>query len=73
MNIAIQSQALALPNADRASLALKLLESLDDQPCDAMEAIWLQTAQQRASQIDTGVVQLVPYDQVRLQAQALCK
>lgn len=70
---AIEESALRLPKPDRAHLVHVLLDSLDD-PSDASIAqLWLQEAQRRAIEIDTGKVALVSGEDLERQAQALFK
>lgn len=75
MNSHFQSQALALPPQERASLAMALLSSLEDQAISANQVsqAWLDIAVERARQVDAGEVELIPYETVREQAQALCR
>jgi hypothetical protein len=75
MNSNLQTQALALPNEERALLAMALLGSLEDQasPNKKLSLAWLEIASERARQIDAGEVELIPYETVRSQAQALCR
>jgi putative addiction module component (TIGR02574 family) len=69
----IEESALRLPKPDRAHLVHVLLDSLDD-PSDADKAqLWLQEAQRRAVEIDTGKVALVSGEDLERQVQALFK
>jgi putative addiction module component (TIGR02574 family) len=59
-------KALALPPEARAALAGSLLESLDDEPCDeSVEAAWNEEIKRRIEEIDSGKVQMIPYEEVR--------
>ena len=71
----LQTEALALPSQERALLAMALLSSLEDQAASAAHVSqdWLEIAAERARQIDAGEVELIPYEIVREQAQALCR
>lgn len=73
MNSHLQTQALALPSEERALLATALLGSLEDQvsSTEKVSQAWLEIASERARQIDAGEVELIPYETVRSQAQAL--
>jgi len=55
---------LALPNSSRAFLAEKLLESIDyEEELDVSED-WKNEALRRAKEIDDGVVECVPADEL---------
>ena len=69
----IQNAALLLPQAERATLAQKLLLSLETLPEDEIQQTWLQEALRRARQIDAGEVRLIPAEDVMHKAQALLK
>jgi putative addiction module component (TIGR02574 family) len=65
-------KALALPPEARAALAGSLLESLDDEPCDeSVEAAWNEEIKRRIEEIDSGKVQMIPYEEVRRRLAAL--
>lgn len=66
-------EALSLPVQQRAELAAQLLSSLDALSESEIEALWLQEAAHRASQIDQGLSKLIPAEEVRRQANALLK
>ena len=70
---AIISQALSLPAQQRAELAAQLLSSLDALTEAEIEALWLQEAANRASQMDQGLSIRIPAEEVRHQANALLK
>ncbi len=62
----ILRKALALPPDERAALAGSLLESLDEHPPDpGVEAAWSEEIKRRIEEIDSGKVQLIPYEEVR--------
>jgi putative addiction module component (TIGR02574 family) len=62
----ILKKALALPPDDRAALAGSLLESLDGHPPDpGIEAAWSEEIRRRIEEVDSGKVQLIPYEEVR--------
>lgn len=71
----LQTEALALPSQERALLAMALLSSLEDQaPSEPqVSQAWLEIAAERARQIDASEAELIPYETVREQAQALCR
>lgn len=59
-------KALALPPEARAEIADSLLESLDSAPPDEdVEAAWSKEIKRRMDDIDSGKVQLIPYEEVR--------
>ena len=65
---ALQAEVLRLPPTDRARLLDRLIASLD---ADAeSEAAWDQLAHQRDEELETGVIQAVPLEEVvaRLEA-----
>jgi putative addiction module component (TIGR02574 family) len=62
----ILKKALALPPEARAALADSLLESLDEEPVDGgVEAAWSEEIKRRIEEIDSGKVQMIPYEEVR--------
>lgn len=69
----LEQEALHLPEEERAALAQKILLSLDE-PSEAENAVaWLAEARRRAEELDKGLVQPVPADEVRKKAQALLR
>ncbi len=69
----IEDKALHLSEEDRAELVQKLLISLDS-PSEAENAAdWLLEAQRRAKELDKGIVQPIPAEEVRRKAQALLR
>lgn len=56
---AIAKQALHLPVKERAKLAQRLLESLDDLTEAEAEKLWVAEAERRAKELDEGKVQPV--------------
>ncbi len=69
----IEAAVLHLPENERAELAQKLLLSLDVRSEDDIAENWLEEAQRRARELDEGIVQPVPADEVRRKAQALLR
>ncbi len=69
----IAHQALSLPATLRAELAAQLLSSLDDLPEAEIEPLWLRVAAQRAEQLDRGLSERIPAQEVRRQAMALLR
>jgi putative addiction module component (TIGR02574 family) len=63
---AILRKALTLPPEARAAIANTLLESLDQSPPEEnVEAAWSEEIECRIEAIDSGKVQLIPYEEVR--------
>ena len=52
LSTTLEAQALSLPLSDRAELASKLIASLDELQEAETESIWLDVAQNRATQLD---------------------
>lgn len=69
----IEQEALHLPALDRAKLAHKLLLSLEDMSEPEIEEAWLDEAERRAAEIDQGLVQLIPAEEVSRKARALLR
>ncbi len=59
--------AASLPEADRATLAGVLIESLEGDPDEGVETAWTAEVNRRAAEIDSGEVALVPWEDVRKQ------
>jgi putative addiction module component (TIGR02574 family) len=68
---AIEQSVLRLPKPDRAHLVHLLLDSLDDPSDTDIQALWLNAAQRRADEIDSGKVKLVSGEDLERQVQAL--
>lgn len=69
----IEREALELPLTERAALVRKLLLSLEDFSESEHDQAWLNEAERRAAEIDTGTVRLVPSNEVSRKARALLK
>ncbi|MCY3956247.1 MAG: addiction module protein [Nitrospira sp.] len=69
----IEDEALHLSEEERAELAQKLLLSLDVPTMDEIEEDWLIEARRRARELDEGIVQPIPADEVRKKARALLR
>ena len=69
----IEDDALQLSEEVRAKLVQKLLLSLDLPSEEEVAENWLVEAQRRARELDEGVVQPVPADEVRRKAQTLLR
>ena len=60
-------QAVQLPERDRATLAGLLIETLDPVSEPDVEAAWSEEIERRLAEIDAGTVELIPWDDVRLE------
>ena len=58
----LESAAMALPRAERARLAQRLLASLDEDT--EVEAAWRSEVRRRLEEYDAGQIQPLPADQV---------
>src|ERR1700676_5170922 len=62
----ILKKGLALPPEARDKLAGSLLESLDEHPPDpGIEAAWSEEIKRRIEDLDSGKLQLIPYEEVQ--------
>lgn len=72
----IEVEALSLPSHERARLAQRLLDSLDDS-CDEdsseIKRAWEQEIQRRVAEIDAGTAELIPAEQVFAELRAQLK
>lgn len=69
----LEHQVLHLPASDRARLAHKLLLSLDGLTEAETSEAWIDEAERRARQIDQGLVELVPAEEVMAKARSLLR
>lgn len=58
-------QAMELEDEERASLVGLLLESLDTEVEEGVEAAWLVEAERRMAALDSGDAKLVPWEDIR--------
>lgn len=58
-------EAAQLPDDDRAALAGLLLESIEPGPELDVEAAWAAEIERRASDIDSGSVEMIPWEELR--------
>lgn len=58
----VQAQVMQLTAAERGQLLERLIASLDTDP--EVEAAWEQLADQREADVEAGLVQLLPGDEV---------
>ncbi len=66
----LKREALRLDPSGRADLARELLESLDDLPESEVERLWLEEAERRRVEVQSGNVTPVPMDEVFARARA---
>ena len=60
----LEVEALKLDPQERARLAERLLDSLQELPETEVEALWLDEAERRDREADEGRVTLIPADEV---------
>lgn len=70
---AVEEEALHLPVPERARLARRLLESLDELPESDVEQLWLVEAERRAKEIDQGDARLVSGEELERRVHARLK
>ncbi len=58
-------QALTLPPGARAALAGSLLESLDEEVDEGLEAAWEEEIARRVQELDSGKAVPIPWSEVR--------
>ena len=58
-------KALELEERERAALAARLIESLDTEFEEGVEAAWLAEVERRMEERDSGKVQSISWDEVR--------
>jgi putative addiction module component (TIGR02574 family) len=54
-----------LPEADRATLAGLLIESLEPPPDPDVEELWATEAERRWLEIESGAAETIPWEEVR--------
>jgi putative addiction module component (TIGR02574 family) len=69
----LMREALRLNATDRASLAHELLNSLESLSEAEIEPLWIEEALRRSAEIDAGIVETIPADEVIAQARARLK
>ncbi len=57
--------AFDLPESERATLAGLLIESLEPPPDPDVEEAWAREAERRWREIESGVAETVPWEEVR--------
>ena len=61
----ILKQAIELPPADRAAVAEGLISSLEAEAEEDVEVAWQEECARRLREVQTGAVQLVPWETIR--------
>jgi len=61
----LYDRALQLPDGERAELAARLIESLDPDVDEDMDAAWGREIQRRLAELDSGQVAAVPWPEAR--------
>ena len=61
----ILKQALELKEEERAELASRLIESLDEPVEEGVEAAWVIEIERRMADLDSGSAKTLPWDEVR--------
>ena len=62
---ALYDNALSLPDSERAELAARLIESLDAEVDEDVNAAWDDEIKRRIQELDSGVVTTVPWPEAR--------
>ena len=62
----ILRNALTLPEQDRADLIGALIDSLDAEVEENVEEAWRAEIERRAQELDSGVVQSIPWEVVKV-------
>jgi putative addiction module component (TIGR02574 family) len=57
--------AMRLPESERRALALRLLDTVGDEPADEIERRWLEEARRRLEDVEAGRSARVPWDEAR--------
>ena len=58
-------EASELSEEDRADLAGLLIESLEGEPDDDVDAAWAAEIKRRVAELDAGTVKSIPWEEVR--------
>ncbi len=58
-------EAAQLPDEDRAALAGLLLESIEPGPEPEVESAWAAEIERRVAEIESGAVEMIPWEEVR--------
>lgn len=66
----VQHEALELPAAERAALVERLLESLETEGETGFDEAYEAELDRRSADLDAGVVEGIPWDEVRARLRA---
>ena len=69
----IEAEALALPREDRASLAHRLLLSLEEVSDAEFDRVWAEESAKRAADTDARPALFIPADEVAKKARTLLR
>lgn len=69
----IEAEALSLPREERASLAHRLLLSLEEVSDAEFERLWAEESSRRMVEVDSGQAASIPADEVAKKARALLR
>jgi putative addiction module component (TIGR02574 family) len=58
-------EALRLDEAERAALAGMLIDSIDKDVEEGVEAAWITEIERRVAELDAGTVETIPWEVVR--------
>lgn len=61
----VLDEAMHLPESERRTLALRLLDSVGDEPPAAVERAWIDEAGRRLDDLRAGRTQAVPWEEAR--------
>jgi len=61
----ILEDAMHLPESERRTLALRLLDTVGDEPLEEIERRWVDEARRRSDAVGEGRSQRVPWDEAR--------
>jgi putative addiction module component (TIGR02574 family) len=70
MRESLTEEVLALSERERAQLAAKLLESLEESPADEVDAAWAAELNKRAEEVLSGSVKMSSWTDVRARLRA---
>jgi putative addiction module component (TIGR02574 family) len=69
----IEAEALSLPSEERASLAHRLLLSLEEVSDPEFERLWVEESLRRVAELDAGRSSTIPADEVAKKARTLMR
>jgi len=66
----LESEIRKLPPKERAALAKRVIESLDDLSESEIEALWTEQAERRLDELEEGLATEIPAEEVLRRARA---